>query len=114
MEGGVIRRKNRRSLIILTVLMCLVAVAILVIAVIMFSMIISRKEDEDDAEVSNLGLSVEGKRVRCNFQKCLNLRSRSLKDYYAPVYAIPGSFFYCYHLFYSNDTIISSRKNIIT
>ena len=27
------------------------------------------------------------------FRKCLNLRSRSLKDYYAPVYAIPGSFF---------------------
>ena len=53
----------------LTVLMCLVAVAIVVIAVIMFSMIISRKDDDDDAEVSNLGFAVEGKSVRCNFSK---------------------------------------------
>ena len=49
--------------------MCLVAVAILVIAVIMFSMIISRKDDDDVAEVSNLGFSVLGKRLRCNFSK---------------------------------------------
>lgn len=69
MEEGAIRGKNRRLLIILTVLMCLVAVAILVIAVIMFSMIISRKDDGDDAEVSNLGFAVEGKSVRCNFSK---------------------------------------------
>ena len=68
MEEGAIRGKNRRLLIILTVLMCLVAVAILVIAVIMFSMIISRKDD-DFAEVSNLGFAVEGKRVLCNFSK---------------------------------------------
>lgn len=68
MEEGAIRGKNRRLLIILTVLMCLVAVAILVIAVIMFSMIISRKDD-DVAEVSNLGFAVEGKRVLCNFSK---------------------------------------------
>ena len=69
MEEGAIRGKNWRLLIILTVLMCLVAVAILVIAVIMLSMVISRKGDEDDAEVSNLGFAVEGKRVRCNFSK---------------------------------------------
>lgn len=69
MEEAAIRGKNRRLLIILTVLMFLVAVAILVIAVIMLSMIISRMEDEDDAEVSNLGFAVEGKRVRCNFSK---------------------------------------------
>ena len=69
MEEGAIRGKNRRSLIILTVLMCLVAVAILVIAVIMFSMIISRKDDDDVAEVSNLGFTVEGKHLRCNFSK---------------------------------------------
>ena len=69
MEEGAIRGKNRRSLIILTVLMFLVAVAILAIAVIMFSMIISRKGDDDDAEVSNLGFAVLGKRLRCNFSK---------------------------------------------
>ena len=69
MEEGAIRGKNRRSLIILTVLMFLVAVAILAIAVIMFSMIISRKDDDDDAEVSNLGFAVEGKHLRCNFSK---------------------------------------------
>ena len=68
MEEGAIRGKNRRSLIILTVLMFLVAVAILAIAVIMFSMI-SRKDDDDDAEVSNLGFAVEGKRLCCNFSK---------------------------------------------
>ena len=49
--------------------MCVVAVAILVLAVIMFSMIISRKDDDDVAEVSNLGFAVEGKRVLCNFSK---------------------------------------------
>ena len=69
MEEGAIRGKNQRLLIILTVLMCLVAVAILVIAVIMFSMIISRKDDDEVAEVSNLGFAVEGKRVLCNFSK---------------------------------------------
>ena len=68
MEEGAIRGKNRRSLIILTVLMFLVAVAILAIAVIMFSMI-SRKDDDDDAEVSNLGFAVLGKHLRCNFSK---------------------------------------------
>ena len=68
MEEGTIREKKRRSLIILTVFMCLVAVATFVIAVIMLSMIVSRKDD-NDAEVSNLGFAVQGKRVRCNFLK---------------------------------------------
>ena len=68
MEEGAIRGKNRRSLIILTVLMFLVAVAILAIAVIMFSMI-SLKDDDDDAEVSNFGFAVLGKRLCCNFSK---------------------------------------------
>ena len=47
MEEGAIRGKNRRLLIILTVLMCLVAVAILVIAVIMFSRKELEKEGKD-------------------------------------------------------------------